>query len=118
MVDEYRYGMRLRGFSPGTFPPFGFVRREDDPSGNYYDILVYDVKLTDEVIKAYELDYLPTPEQRIDEIAVRLDKVYEDIDPYNYRDYDGSVELAKRILKEDPYTVIEELIGWLEEAMS
>ena len=57
-------------------------------------------------------------EQRIDEIAVKLDKIYEDIDPYNYRDYDGSVELAKGSLKEDPYTVIEELIGWLEEAMA
>ena len=112
---EYRYGMRLRGFAPLTFPPFGFVRREDDPSGNYYDILVYDVKLTDKVIEEYELDYLPTQEQRIDEIAVKLDKVYEEMDPYNYRDYDGSVELAKGILKEDPYTVIEELIGWIEE---
>ena len=49
---------------------------------------------------------------------MKLDKVYEDIDPYNYRDYDGSVELAKGILKKDPYTVIEELIGWLEEAMA
>ena len=117
MADEYRYGMRLRGFAPLTFPPFGFVRREDDPSGKYWDILVYDVKLTDKVIDGYELDYLPTQEQRIDEIAVKLDKIYEDMDPYNYRDYDGSVELAKGILKEDPYTVIEELIGWIEEIM-
>ena len=64
------------------------------------------------------LEYLPTQEQRIDEIAVKLDKIYENMDPYNYRDYDGSVELAKGILKKDPYTVIEELIGWLEETMA
>ena len=58
MGKEYRYGMRLRGFSPGTFPKGGFLRREDDPTGKYWDILVYDVALTDEVIKAYELDEL------------------------------------------------------------
>lgn len=58
MSKEYRYGMRLRGFSPGTFPPFGFLRREDDPTGKYWDILVYDVALEDELLKAYELDNL------------------------------------------------------------
>ena len=57
-------------------------------------------------------------EQKIEELAVRLDKVYEEIDPYNYRDADGSVEQAKEALKNDPYAVIEELIVWLEDAIS
>lgn len=57
-IREYRYGMRLRGFSPGCQPKSGFVEREDDPTGKYYDILVYDRRLTDKEVDSYELDYL------------------------------------------------------------
>lgn len=53
---EYRYGMRLRGFSPGCQPKEGLLRREDDPTGKYWDILVYDRILTDQEIRSYELD--------------------------------------------------------------
>lgn len=55
---EFRYGMRLRGFSPGCQPKDGFLEREDDPSGKYYDILVYNRKLTDKELRDYELDEL------------------------------------------------------------
>ena len=58
VMKEYRYGMRLRGFSPGCQPKRGFVEREDDQTGRYYDILVYDRKLTDKEVNSYELDYL------------------------------------------------------------
>lgn len=54
----YKYGMRLRGFSIGCQPMQGFIRRLDDKSGKYYDILVYDRKLSEEEIKNYELEYL------------------------------------------------------------
>lgn len=54
----YTYGMRLRGFSPGCQPMKGFVRRKDDPSGRYHDLLVYDRKLTEKELTDYELDYL------------------------------------------------------------
>lgn len=54
----YRYGMRLRGFSIGCQPRDGFIERMDDPSGRYYDILIYDRQLTDRELEAYELDYL------------------------------------------------------------
>lgn len=54
----YKYGMRLRGFSLGCQPKDGFIVREDDPSGRYYDILVYERPLTMEEIMNYELDYL------------------------------------------------------------
>lgn len=52
------YGMRVRGFSIGCQPRDGFVRRHDDNTGKYYDILEYDRKLTDEEIATYSLDEL------------------------------------------------------------
>lgn len=55
---EYRYGMRLRGFSIGCQPMKGFLRREDDTTGRYYDILVYNRPLTESEIYSYELDSL------------------------------------------------------------
>ena len=54
----YRYGMRLRGFSIGCQPKDGFLDREDDESGRYYDILIYGRQLTDRELEDYELDYL------------------------------------------------------------
>lgn len=54
----YVYGMRLRGFSPGCQPKHGFVERLDDPSGKYWDILVYDRELTPEEVRDYDLDRL------------------------------------------------------------
>ena len=54
----YKYGMRLRGFSIGTQPKAGFYERQDDPTGKYWDILVYTRRLSDEELRAYELDYL------------------------------------------------------------
>lgn len=55
---EFRYGMRLRGFSPGCQPMNGFHRREDDVTGKYHDILVYGRQLTEQEIGDYELDAL------------------------------------------------------------
>ena len=52
----YKYGMRLRGFSIGCQPMDGLVKREDDTSGRYYDILVYDRELTKKELEEYELD--------------------------------------------------------------
>lgn len=53
----YKYGMRLRGFSLGCQPMKGFIDREDGGS-KYWDILVYDRKLTEEEVRDYELDYI------------------------------------------------------------
>lgn len=55
---KYRYGMRLRGFSIGCQPMNGFEERQDDPSGKYYDILIYSRRLTEQEVQAYELDFL------------------------------------------------------------
>ena len=54
----YKYGMRLRGFSPACQPMTGLIRREDDPTGKYYDILIYSRPLNDHEQDVYELDYL------------------------------------------------------------
>ena len=55
---EFKYGMRLRGFSPGCQPMNGFLRREDDTTGKYHDILVYDRQLNELGVYAYSLDEL------------------------------------------------------------
>ena len=57
MDKYYKYGMRLRGYSPGCQPK-GVTLREDDPSGKYYDIIVYDHRLTEKEVTDYELDEL------------------------------------------------------------
>lgn len=54
---EFRYGMRLRGFSPGCQPK-GVIRREDDPTGKYWDVIVYPRELTEKETLDYELDRL------------------------------------------------------------
>lgn len=54
---EYRYGMRLRGYSPGAQPK-GVLRREDDSSGKYHDIIVYGRQLSAAEVASYELDEL------------------------------------------------------------
>ena len=55
---QYKYGMRLRGFSIGCQPKDGFVARIDDPKGRYYDILIYDRLLTGWEVMDYDLDYI------------------------------------------------------------
>ena len=57
---EYRYGMRLRGYSPGAQPK-EVLRREDDTTGKYHDIIVYDRPLSAEEISNYDLDTITTP---------------------------------------------------------
>ena len=59
----YKYGMRLRGFSIGCQPMDGLVRREDDPTGRYHNILIYDRQLTEQELKDHELDYLGEVEE-------------------------------------------------------
>jgi hypothetical protein len=57
-MTEYKYGMRLRGFAPLCQPKEGFIRRENDPSDIYHDLLVYDRKLTEKELDNYELDFI------------------------------------------------------------
>jgi len=54
-MNEYRYGMRLRGYAP-MCQPKGVIRREDDPTGKYWDIIVYDRELSESETRSYDLD--------------------------------------------------------------
>lgn len=53
----FLYGMRLRGYSIGC-QPSGVLKRMDDTSGKYWDIIAYERKLTDKEIADYDLDYI------------------------------------------------------------
>ena len=55
-MRTYKYGMRLRGFSPGCQPMDGLKRRYDDPTNRYYDIIEYDRELTENEKETYSLD--------------------------------------------------------------
>lgn len=59
----YKYGMRLRGFSTLCPPLIGLIRREDDPTGKYHDILIYARPLNDHEQDVFELDYLGEVEE-------------------------------------------------------
>lgn len=58
MSKVYKYGMRLRGFSPGAQPKEGWLDTEVDPLDDYWNILVYARKLSEEECRQYDLDYL------------------------------------------------------------
>lgn len=68
----YRYGMRLRGFSIGCQPMDGFIERIDSETDVYYDIVVYDRKLTDKEVRDYELDLLMSEHAKSDEFFKKL----------------------------------------------
>lgn len=62
---RYFYGMRLRGFSPGCQPSDGFLEVVDEHdfvglkrSSGYWDLIVYNRKLSDDELGEYELDYI------------------------------------------------------------
>lgn len=55
---KYYYGMRLRGFSPMCQPMDGLIERQDDTTGKYHDILIYDRELSDRELYEYELDFV------------------------------------------------------------
>ena len=62
IVKVYKYGMRLRGFSPGCQPSDGLQGREDDPEGKYHDVIIYSRPLSSEERRDYELDYIGSEE--------------------------------------------------------
>ena len=110
---EFRYGMRLRGFSPGCQPMKGFICREDDTTGKYWDVLVYDRELTESEIRDYELDRVEL--DPIKTLAIRIDKFMSGFDPYEYMDREMDVEEAEKLLRESPETVINYLLEILED---
>ena len=53
----YKYGMRLRGFSPMCQPMSGLAVAEDGDS-KYHNYLYYERKLTNKEVEDYELDFI------------------------------------------------------------
>ena len=102
---EYKYGMRLRGFSPMCQPKKGFIRREDDATGDYYDIIVYNRQLTDMELNYYELDELVE-----NYVMSYLEDINIDIyDVQNVRD--AIKKKLDRLIEWEPYAItnIDEL---------
>ena len=64
METVHVYGMRLRGFSPGAQPKEGWLETEDDPLGDYWNILIYGRRLERKEQEAFDLDYLGKRERR------------------------------------------------------
>lgn len=60
----FYYGMRLRGFSPGCQPMDGFVERQDDWTGKYWDVLVYDRQLDKADCEQYDLEFIAAERSR------------------------------------------------------
>lgn len=88
-MKEYKYGMRLRGFSPGCQPKEGLLRREDDTMGDYYDIVVYNRPLTEKELSGYELD----------DLNIRTFRVtYEIVLDVKAVDPDEAVEIANDMI--------------------
>lgn len=55
---NYAYGMRLRGYSINCQPKIGLVKVLEDMSKRFYNILIYNRRLSEEEIKNYELTYI------------------------------------------------------------
>lgn len=71
-MEKYAYGMRLRGFSIGCQPMKGFCERIGDPTERYYDVVVYNRKLTELEARSYEMDYLGT----LEEFREKMRRIY------------------------------------------
>lgn len=54
----YAYGMRLRGAAPMAQPKKGLCEIMEDPTGKYWNILLYDRVLKEKEEKDYDLDFL------------------------------------------------------------
>lgn len=69
----YKYAMKYRGYSIGCQPMQNLIEAQEDPTGKYYNILLYSEPLTPEQIQSYQLiDMQPQPD--IKEILTNLYK--------------------------------------------
>ena len=55
---KYLYGMRLRPFGSACQPKEGFIERRDDPSNLFWDIIVYNRKLTNKEVYDFDLQFI------------------------------------------------------------
>ena len=86
-MNIYKYGMKHRGFSPGCQPLQNLIEAQEDPTGVYFNILLYSEPLTPEALRNYELtDLQPAPD--IKSILIDLFKglqkpLLKDLDTYS-----------------------------------
>ena len=92
-MATYTYGMRLRGFSPGCQPNGGLIERKDDPSGKYWDLLVYSRELTDEEVRSYELDRLRTAKEILAEYRDACEEIAEQCVEEGYPSHGSNYDL-------------------------
>ena len=59
----------------------GFIERQDDTTGRYHDILIYDRELTEKELKDYELDSLKEKEETIMTAQDRINALFEKLVP-------------------------------------
>lgn len=71
--------------------------------------------------KVRKIEYMDTGYNRLhihveafSELAVKLDRIMKTYEPYDYRDMEFSVEQAEYTIKNNPLSVIESLIGILD----
>ena len=107
-MSFYKYGMKYRGFSIGCQPMKGLDHREDDTTGKYHDILIYDRKLTNEEVRDYELVYIEDPENRLDRLA---DELLDIADPFELANDDITHDEIRAELINNPLDIIETLIN-------
>ena len=55
---EFRYGLLHRPAGPGCQPKHDLERIEEDPSGKYWNIVVYSILLSGEEIREYEMEFI------------------------------------------------------------
>lgn len=51
----------------------------------------------------------------MNELAARVNEIFYDYDPYEYRDSDMSLEKTTEMLNDDPYEAIRILCGMVED---
>lgn len=72
--------MRNRGFSPGCQPMKGFDHREDDPTGKYFDVLVYSRPLSETELRDYELDRIGADPEMLRKQVISFNEEFLDLD--------------------------------------
>lgn len=98
--------------------PKGVVRREDDPSGKYHDILIYDRALTYKEMDDYELDRIrervPNTVERI-RLVKAMEYVARQVNDENIFDRWLSVGVADQDISYGDLTDEMEDTYWIED---
>lgn len=115
-----KYGMRLRGFSMGAQPMEGFVKRHDDQTGKYYDIVEYNRALTQEEMNTYSMDPIQDnqPKKKLadnpanilqHQVELAYNLLQDDSDPFNEIKAQAIAEMVLTTIKDLGYNSPDEM---------